>query len=345
MGLFEQFPYSNFHNLNLNWIISKIKHIDDNVAGTSADAEAAAAAAESAQAYSESALASASEANTAASNAIETVGQVQEDLATVNAEMTNFVQAHSGLINETVLWSGSAAAYDAITLSDDLTNYKYIEVYAKYQAPVSSTQTAPVFSDVKRYDPDVLINDNAVITLPYSDSDLIQIGTVYMFKDPDYPDANNRLKVGTSVRVSTDGSAISTAADPGNLIVKIVGVKNIADAEVIDARVGANGTIYQTLEQRLNSENADLKSAIEAIEPGVKNILLMMTAVMRNAVYNADMSSTITAIENLINDSGGGGGDDPSQDIEISQNGTVLTLSNVPNITGVSQSGTILTLE
>ena len=31
MGLFEQFPYTNFHDLNLDWIIAKIKELDEKV--------------------------------------------------------------------------------------------------------------------------------------------------------------------------------------------------------------------------------------------------------------------------------------------------------------------------
>lgn len=31
MGLFEQFPYSNFHELNLDWILQKIKEFDEKV--------------------------------------------------------------------------------------------------------------------------------------------------------------------------------------------------------------------------------------------------------------------------------------------------------------------------
>ena len=31
MGLFEQFPYSNFHELNLDWILKKIKELDEKV--------------------------------------------------------------------------------------------------------------------------------------------------------------------------------------------------------------------------------------------------------------------------------------------------------------------------
>lgn len=31
MGLFEQFPYANFHELNLDWILKKIKELDKKV--------------------------------------------------------------------------------------------------------------------------------------------------------------------------------------------------------------------------------------------------------------------------------------------------------------------------
>lgn len=31
MGLFEQFPYTNFHEMNLDWILAKIKELDEKV--------------------------------------------------------------------------------------------------------------------------------------------------------------------------------------------------------------------------------------------------------------------------------------------------------------------------
>lgn len=31
MGLFEQFPYTNFHELNLDWVLSKLKELDEKV--------------------------------------------------------------------------------------------------------------------------------------------------------------------------------------------------------------------------------------------------------------------------------------------------------------------------
>lgn len=31
MPVFENFPYTNFHDLNLDWIISKVKELDEEV--------------------------------------------------------------------------------------------------------------------------------------------------------------------------------------------------------------------------------------------------------------------------------------------------------------------------
>lgn len=31
MGTFEQFPYTNYHDLNLDWIIEALKELDDRV--------------------------------------------------------------------------------------------------------------------------------------------------------------------------------------------------------------------------------------------------------------------------------------------------------------------------
>lgn len=31
MGLFEQFPYTNFHELNLNWMLQKIKEFKSDL--------------------------------------------------------------------------------------------------------------------------------------------------------------------------------------------------------------------------------------------------------------------------------------------------------------------------
>jgi len=31
MGVFEKLPYTNFHELNLNWVLKKIKQLDNSI--------------------------------------------------------------------------------------------------------------------------------------------------------------------------------------------------------------------------------------------------------------------------------------------------------------------------
>lgn len=75
MGLFEHWPYTNFHDLNLNWIVGKVKNIDDNVASA---ASSAASAAESATASRGSADASAASAESAAGSAESAAGYASD---------------------------------------------------------------------------------------------------------------------------------------------------------------------------------------------------------------------------------------------------------------------------
>ena len=85
MGLFEHFPYTNFHDLNLNWIIGKIKNVETAEANTAASAEAAAASAEASQLSAEAAQASAE--NAAASE--ESAEQSKQDAAQIVLDTTN----------------------------------------------------------------------------------------------------------------------------------------------------------------------------------------------------------------------------------------------------------------
>lgn len=84
MGLFEHFPYTNFHELNLGWFLSKFKSllsewatyvpifngIRDEAEAAAEDAAEALAAAETAQGAAETALAQANTAITTANTAV-----------------------------------------------------------------------------------------------------------------------------------------------------------------------------------------------------------------------------------------------------------------------------------
>lgn len=63
MGLFEHWPYTNFHELNLNWIIEQIKPLKDSIAQAIASAAAAKESEENAAESAESAEQSALEAS------------------------------------------------------------------------------------------------------------------------------------------------------------------------------------------------------------------------------------------------------------------------------------------
>lgn len=53
MGVFENLPYINFHELNLEWIVKKIKELEDAIGTAQEAAETATEAAEEAQAAAE----------------------------------------------------------------------------------------------------------------------------------------------------------------------------------------------------------------------------------------------------------------------------------------------------
>lgn len=71
MGLFEHFPYTNFHELNLDWILLKVKKNTE-------DATAAATDAAEAQTAAQAAADTATDAQTAAEAAADAAGEAAE---------------------------------------------------------------------------------------------------------------------------------------------------------------------------------------------------------------------------------------------------------------------------
>ncbi len=91
MGLFEHWPYTNFHNLNLDWIIDKVKNINDDVASAQASAESAAGSAEAAAGSAEDAAESAQSIPAA----LNLVNDLNSDVDVISARLDNIV-AQSG---------------------------------------------------------------------------------------------------------------------------------------------------------------------------------------------------------------------------------------------------------
>lgn len=138
----------------------------------------------------------------------------------------------------------------------------------------------------------------------------------------------NSAVVETDTSLSVSG-APADAKVTGDSIKYILEVGDTASSNYTQILVSDTTTELDLVtSEELNEEISDLRSAFA-----------LTLVVLRNAIYKADMSAIITQIESIIS-----GGSDPSQPVVITQNGTILTLSNVPNITNVSQSGTVLTL-
>lgn len=99
---FNRYPYTDFHELNLDWIISKIKEIKDSVIAAAASEESAADSAEAAASSASAAADSAEAAAGSAEAAADSAEEVAENLsALISAE---------GIINDVIQVVGTLPA-------------------------------------------------------------------------------------------------------------------------------------------------------------------------------------------------------------------------------------------
>ena len=173
MGLFEQFPYSNFHEMNLNKILERTLAAEEAVAASAAAAEAAAADAALAESKATTALNTANSAYSLANTANNAAGTAQ---TTANQALALAQQDHREKIY-------IAVDPDANT-AEVITDYTWAEIFELCRADKGRFRMAYVDS----FDPDVLdkievdgiiwpehYNDEAS---PYSNS-YIQITWIY----------------------------------------------------------------------------------------------------------------------------------------------------------------------
>lgn len=122
MGLFEHWPYTNFHDLNLDWIVDKVKKINDDVASAQSSAESAAGSAEAASG-------SATEASAAASIAVEKADLITDSIAeNVTAWLDEHITPTTPAIDNTLTVSGAAA--DAAVTGDQITKTRITSLVA-----------------------------------------------------------------------------------------------------------------------------------------------------------------------------------------------------------------------
>jgi hypothetical protein len=191
----------------------------------------------------------------------------------LDTQMTQFIADHAGLVTETVLWSGTGSGAGFLfNLSDDPTNYNYIDVH--YQFTSMSTGTKQTYEGgVRRYNSQDFADSKCMLTIPIANGNTSDIGvsTVLIKK---HSVGENRYELDICDKVTTDvngfqlevvtsGSGGISANDPScGGITKIVGVKNTQnDQEVINARIGYDGTDYSTLGEAIRTQVRNLNNS------------------------------------------------------------------------------------
>lgn len=219
----------------------------------------------------------------AAAGSIEAVSALQDTVNSVASRMDEFISSHAGLANETILWEGTLGGTGSVTLSEDASTFDTIAVYTQAQ----SNFVADTASEAHYFKASDLIANNAIVTVAVANTfTQSSPATAVISAEVGISGTQNKtfdLIAWKNVRWSgdaTDDAEIAISVSGAVLITKVVGIKNEqADTEVLDARVGADGTIYSNLEQRLNAENTALKSAIEqgsGLTSAIKSALLQI---------------------------------------------------------------------
>ena len=138
MGLFEHFPYTDFHRLNLDWILKFTKNVKDKLD----DIDAAVLAAINAQHAAEDAEATAEQAATDAVSAKNEA--VDAKTAAVNAK-NDAVDAKNAAANSQAV--AHQSALDAINAKDAAVNAKDAAVNAKNDAVDAKTAAVNAKND------------------------------------------------------------------------------------------------------------------------------------------------------------------------------------------------------
>lgn len=224
---------------------------------------------------SESDLSLIEQAIEAASNITQVV-ELTNIVNSVRSEMTNFIADNAGLPNETTLstdeiyrvWKSSAATPTGgkTVLSAKVTDYDVIAVYTTIST-LGGSSTTPEAHYFNAQD----FADKITTVVCGTSRDSATSKDMYVPMLSLICDSDEKTITCSSAKlVAWNGTASSdatvTESDSTNVqgsIVRIAGIRNDQlDTEVVNARVGKNGTQYNTLKARLDAETAIVDSSL-----------------------------------------------------------------------------------
>lgn len=203
--------------------------------------------------------------------------QARTDLDVLTGDINEFIDDHNQDAAETVLWSGHLyTAGDTITINDLLSTYDYIEVHTEFGEAVHKFNAS----------------DSSYVFGTWLDG--TATNGVILEKFMLMPtESNGSTTIELAIRkwswsgASGDNAVLVDVATGSGLysdVIKIVGLKNVANAELLDIRVGADGTTYQTAGQAIRSQIQQLSSRSYG-EPTPVSLIADMTDETKIYVY------------------------------------------------------------
>lgn len=238
---------------------------------------------------------------------IDPIIEAQNDaIEVMESRLDTFVSENGGHWQEVELYNGTAHYQDQkVVLSADPSTFDYVDIY--YSASLAD---AP---QITRFRGSDLLNTSGVFfglvnaTNVISGSKALRVFQCWLMHDTNAVNTHFHIEyngnwywsgAGSDTAVNTPITTEVTPVPNVECLIKVVGIKNVQDIEVVDARVTESGTTYPTLGQRLNAEFGDLQTRIaNGIPYEVKLALnnIIQNVAFKNATDYSTDKATINA--------------------------------------------------
>ena len=182
----------------------------------------------------------------------------------VNERLDNFVVQHSGLSNETILYDGEGTpAYTAgsyLSLSDAIANYKYLRIVWIHRQEICVQD----FEVIENASPAQNFNLRDTLGVPGVNPPTSKMWEMCQITLIDATSGGtNQLEIGSATVIDNLDYADGNVDNTMNTgILKVIGIKEITDIEVVDARLGYDGVTYDTLGGAIRGQIRDMENQI-----------------------------------------------------------------------------------
>ena len=281
MPLFN-WPYTNLHNLNLDWIIKKIKNVETAESNTAASEEAAAGSAASAAESEANAAESETNAAASATAAGNYYNNIRENVSTlVTGWMDEHITPTTPPVDDTLTIQGAAA--DAKKTGDEITDLK------NAIQTLADIQKLPVFAKSAISGTNVKVFNGLSIpagTYRLKVSSVVSSDTQYENSRITFYNGSTLVLATDVNRVNGDDRDITLSSDCD--IINFYGAHTYSDGTGVTFTYNDVQILKNTaLNERLN----DIEDSIDDINTSIENINVANTVHTNteNAIYDTQM--------------------------------------------------------